>query len=90
MGARIKPVALAGGDREILERWLRARSTPQRLAIRSRIVLLLAEGRAGRAVAQAVGVSRHTVDLWRQRFREGGCSALAHDKPGRGRRTRSS
>jgi len=87
MAARIKPMPLASGDREVLERWVRARSTPQRLAIRSRIVLLLAEGRAGRAVARAVGVSRHTVDLWRERFLSGGCSALARDKPGRGRKT---
>lgn len=73
--------------RERLHRWTRSPTTPQRLVIRSRILLLLGEGHSAREVARMLGVSRHTVNLWRQRFSAGGCDAIAHDKPGRGRRT---
>ena len=73
-------------DRAQLERWLRSPTTPQRLAMRSRIVLLFADGFSGRAIARQLGISRHTADLWRRRFLEGGCDALVHDKKGRGRR----
>jgi transposase len=73
-------------DRRNLEHWVRAGTTPQRVVLRSRIVLLLADGMSSRAAARAIGVSRHTVDLWRQRFEDGGCQSLISDKPGRGRK----
>jgi transposase len=57
--------------------------------LRSRIVLLLAEGLSSREVARRLDVSRHTVDLWRRRFLEEGRDALGRDKPGRGRRAAS-
>ena len=72
-------------DRYTLERWLRAPTTPQRTALRSRIVLLLADGFSAREVARRLGVSRHTVDLWRKRYSREGYEALTHDRPGRGR-----
>ncbi len=73
-------------DRALLERWVRASTMPQRTVTRSRIVLLLGEGLSGREVARRVGVSRHTVDLWRARYMGEGCDALTRDRPGRGRR----
>jgi transposase len=76
----------AGCDRPTLERWIRARTTPQRTVLRSRIVLLLAEGLSAREVARRLGVSRHTVDLWRTRYVQEGCDTLTRDRPGRGRR----
>jgi transposase len=72
--------------RAVLERWVRASTTPQRLALRSLIVLMLADGLSAREVARRLRVSRHTVDLWRDRFGAEGCGALAHDRPGRGRK----
>ena len=72
--------------RATLERWVRARTTSQRLALRSRILLLVADGFSAREVARRLQVSRHTVDLWRSRFADGGCDALVRDKPGRGRK----
>lgn len=86
MPRRGNPVRVASEDRRSLERWVRAGTTPQRLVLRSRIVLLLADGMSSRAAARALGVSRHTVDLWRKRFEDGGCHALVSDKLGRGRR----
>lgn len=73
-------------QRELLERWARARTTPQGLVMRVQIVLLLADGLSGRAVADSLGISRHTVDLWRRRYRDGGSESLVRDRPGRGRR----
>jgi transposase len=60
------------------------------LALRCRIVLLLATGRSARQVARELGISRHTVGLWRKRLEQGGCDALTRDKPGRGRKRTSS
>jgi transposase len=68
----------------LLEGWVK--SAPQaRLKRRSRIILLLASGMSQAGVAAQLGVSRRTVAIWRQRFREGGPGALEHDRPGRGR-----
>jgi hypothetical protein len=84
-----RPLVLSDAERRRLEHWLRAGTTPQRLVLRSRIVLALAEGSSGRETARALGISRHTVDLWRARFSEARCAALEHDRPGRGRRPRA-
>ena len=82
----MSPPLLHINDRITLEAWVRARTTPQRTALRSRIVLLLDEGHSAREVARRLGVSRHTVDLWRTRFIQEGCDSLTRDRPGRGRR----
>jgi DNA-binding CsgD family transcriptional regulator len=79
---------LSASERENLERWVRAPTSPQRVAARSRIILLLADGYSGRQVAATLGISRHTVDLWRRRFHHGGSVLLLRDRPGRGRKRR--
>jgi len=73
-------------QRRTLEAWVRAPNTPQGVAVRSRIILLGADGKDNSAVASEVGVSRPTVILWRERFRQGGPVALTEIAPGRGRR----
>jgi transposase len=73
-------------DRRILSRWIRAGTTPQRLAQRARIVLLAADGSSMREIARRLAVSAHTVSLWRRRFQAGGPEALVRDAPGRGRK----
>ena len=73
------------GDRARLERWVRAGTTSQRVARRSRIVLLALDGVED--VAARVGVSPRTVKLWVTRFQLGGAEALLRDAPGRGRRS---
>src|SRR3989304_4082300 len=81
------PDALEGSDeaRRTLERWVSAGTSPQRIVLRARIVLLAAQGMATRRIAQAVHTSRPTVLLWRNRFTVGGVAALLEDAPGRGR-----
>jgi len=78
------------GERATLERWVRSGTTPQRTVMRSRIVLMLAEGLSAREVARRLGVNRHTVVLWDERFVKEGCDALTRDKPGRGRKPATS
>jgi transposase len=71
--------------RRTLEGWISARTSPQRIVMRARIVLLAARGMANRRIAQEVRTSRPTVLLWRNRFAAGGVGALLEDAPGRGR-----
>lgn len=79
-------VQLSDAERITLERWVRGARTPQRLARRSRIVLLAADGFSNSAIARKVGVSLPTVQLWRRRFAAGRCAAL-DDQPRAGRQT---
>ena len=69
----------------LLEHWVRAPTTAQRVVTRSRIVLGTLNGMSVDAIAEDVDVSPTTVRLWSTRFQEGGPEALLHDAPGRGR-----
>jgi transposase len=81
------PIPVLGDEqRALLERWVGAQKTPQSVATRARIVLAAAGGESNSEIARALGVSRPTVILWRERFAEGGPAALAETKPGRGRK----
>ncbi len=79
---------LVGPDaaaRALLRHWVRAPTTPQRVAQRSRIVLLALDGVGDGEIASRLEVSRPTVRLWTKRFERSGPEALLHDAPGRGR-----
>jgi transposase len=64
-----------------LEAWVRAKKTPQRVVLRSRICLLAREGLSHTAIARQLGTSRPTVFLWTNRFRSQGIAGLAEDAP---------
>lgn len=85
MKAALAEVILREPDRKVLERVVRRKTSEQRTVLRARIVLLLAAGGSDLAVAEQLGVNRHTVRLWRQRFCEQGLAGL-QDAPGRGRK----
>ena len=56
-------------------------------AQRARIVLLAADGMPNVEIAELVGVSRPTVNLWRDRYAESGIGGLVgRGPPGRPRR----
>jgi transposase len=59
--------------------------TPQKIALRARIVLLAATGLANQVIAARLGISRPTVLLWRSRFGRSGVPGLMKDarRPGR-------
>jgi transposase len=73
-------VRLMPEDRVVLERLVRSPATTQREALRARIVLLAADGRSTRSIADEVGVMPTTVSTWRGRFAREGLAGLA-DKP---------
>ena len=73
-------VRLTPEDRGVLEGQVRSPATTQREALRARIVLLAADGRSTRAIAEEVGVMPTTVSTWRGRFAREGLAGLA-DKP---------
>ena len=66
-------------QKQTLEAWSRAKTTPQRVVLRSRICLLAAEGKSNNAIAQHLATSRPTVLLWRKRFAAAGPSGLSVD-----------
>jgi transposase len=82
---RTQPIGLVLSDeeRETLERWARRPKTAQALASRCRIVLACAEGGSTIEVANRVGVNRHTVGKWRNRFMEDRLDGLSDEpRPG--------
>ena len=72
MVRRAAPLLLRDLDEAELMRWTRASTVPAGMAARARIVLLAANGTSNVEIAELVGVSRPTVDLWRNRYRERG------------------
>jgi transposase len=82
------PVTLSEADRAQLQQWVRAQSTPQQVALRSRILLLAAEGKDNLGIASELKVNRHTPALWRGRFIKEGLEAVWEIQSGRGRKPR--
>ena len=77
-------VVLTQEERRQLETLARSRTTQQRTTLRCRIVLAAAEGTSNQAIAQALKVNRHTVEIWRQRFAQQGLKGLKEAaRPGR-------
>ena len=73
-------------DRELLGFLSRAPKTPQRVALRARIVLGAAAGRSINGLARELEVTRLTVLLWRRRYHEAGIGGLLQDAPRPGRK----
>jgi transposase len=79
-------IKLPAGERTQLEQWESAQGTPQQVALRCRIVLGALAGGDNVSIAQELGVSRPTVQLWRKRVHQGGIGEVWKISPGRGRK----
>jgi len=79
-------VILSEPDRNQLERWVRAQFTPQQVALRSRILLMAADGKEDLEIASQLEVNRHTPALWRKRFQSQGLEGVWEVQAGRGRK----
>jgi transposase len=82
-------VTLSHEEEAVLHRWVRARSTPQGLALRCRIILEAAMGADNKTIASKWHCSVHTVATWRQRFLAERLHGL-HEEPRSGRPRRYS
>ena len=71
---------VAPGDRTVLERLIANGKTPQKLAVRARIVLLSGRGLGTMAIAREARVSKPTVWRWQEAYLEGGVERLRKDK----------
>jgi transposase len=82
----LAPVALSAAERAQLESWTRRRTSAQALALRSRIVLLAADGRNNSQIARELGIHRNVAGKWRSRFLEHRLDGLVDEpRPGRPR-----
>src|SRR6202011_5704847 len=75
---RAREVRLKPKIRKVLEARCRAPTTAQRDVKRAQIVLLAAEGRSTRSIAEEVGVQPRIVSNWRRRFAEHGFDGLTY------------
>ncbi len=88
MSRTAAPIVLSAPERATLEGWARGRSLPHRQVFRARIVLMANEGVTSQDIAATLGVSRPTVQLWRQRFLALRVAGLEKDAPRPGRKPR--
>lgn len=82
--ATLPPLCVPDDDRRVLQGWVRAHTTEQRLAHRARVVLMAADGATNRTMAAATGLSEHAVSRWRRRYQADGLDGL-RDRPRPGR-----
>src|ERR1700688_4604316 len=81
---RLPALELRDGDREVLESWTRAATVEARIAKRSRVVLLAADGMSNREIGQTVDMHYNQVAVWRRRYAEYGVAGLDdEERPGR-------
>jgi transposase len=80
-----RSIRLRRGDRKTLERWIRSRTSPQRLVERARILLGSADGLPAHIIGQDLDISRPTVQRWLDRYEEHGLAGIEEDRPRPGR-----
>src|SRR3990170_7170839 len=67
-GRPLRALTLSPSERNQLVSLTHARSMPQALVTRARIILLAADGCSNTTIAARLGLSKPTVGLWRQRY----------------------
>ena len=86
MSKTTTPIILSPEERDVLNRWTRGRNLSYRKVVRSRIITMAADGVLNQEIAKSLGVSRPTVQLWRERFLALRLAGLEKDAPRAGRR----
>ena len=82
---RADAIKLSSEERTTIKTWSRGRSLPARLVQRARIIQMAADGALNQTIAEELGVSRPTVQLWRDRFLALRLRGLEKDAPRPGR-----
>jgi transposase len=84
---RVAPaISLTEAQRVVLTQRARGRSVPVRTCQRAKIVLMAAEGRQNREIAQSLSTAPATVARWRERFLQQGMAGIETDAPRPGRK----
>jgi len=78
-------ITLEAEERNDLKRLSRSRSTSVRLAERSTIILLAAEGKTNGEIAESMGITRQKAGRWRDRYQQLGIAGIEKDAPRPGR-----
>lgn len=78
-------IILSPQEETTINLWARGKSFPLRLVQRANIIKLAAEGIYSHNISSRLGLSRPTVQLWRQRFLSFRCAGLEKDAPRPGR-----
>ena len=74
-------ITLSASEKQALKKNTKSRAVSIRLAQRSEIILLAAQGLENKAIAKKLDIPPNTVGQWRKRFAEGGIDAISKDKP---------
>jgi len=90
MSRHAPPIVLSSDEVLTLDQWSRSRTLPARVVERAQIVRLAADGVPSQEIAERLGVSRPTVQLWRERFLALRLPGLEKDAPRPGRLPRIS
>src|SRR5712691_9595981 len=86
---RVAPSVTIGDEQRIrLLAWSHGRSTPNRLVLRSKVILRAADGLQNQDIADELKVRPETVALWRNRFVAHGLEGIMKDAPRPGRKPR--
>ena len=64
------PIILSESEKADLEKLLRRSSTPQQMAMRAKIILRAAAGESHEEISRALGITKETSRLWRNRWLE--------------------
>lgn len=86
MWSPAKALPVCPQELALLEEFLRAGNTPQKVAFRIRVVLGAAKGISNNAIAEELDTTRTSVIKWRTRFEQSGIEGILVDAPGRGRK----
>ncbi len=78
---RATRATLSERQQALLEKWSRGGSTPYRVVLRSRIILLSAQGLSNRRIARRMRINPITVARWKSRFRVLGVDGLLLEAP---------
>ena len=86
---RIAPgIELSEKEFKTLTSWSRGRRIATRLMKRAKIVLMAAEGRQNKAIAEFLGIDRRQASRWRRRFVEKRLAGIEKDLPRGGRKAK--
>jgi transposase len=80
-----KRLQVRANTREALDELMRRATTPQRSALRARVILAAADGLSNAEISRRVGVARQNVIEIRRRFEERGLESVLEDSPRSGR-----